>query len=458
MPRPAPTRGAGGVDPGRQRVGEHRRVEFPGLAVGVAEGAREGGGEQRRAMSGPGGEQLVDEAVLAAPQAARVEPRRRRGNRPGSRARNAARQAPAGMVGPIGRSIRQGAADRPARDTGRSSGYWSGWSIAGHQAAERARALPAPAAASARASTRAPSASCAGSAYSAGLWLIPPRQGTNSIPVGQTGTTNCASWKAPEGIRMAPSPSAVRRRAARHRPRAGRSATGRAWKRLLDAHLGVRAPPPAPRPRSRRRAPRSTAASGWRKSMLKLARSATLFEVLGATVIRPTVKRSTSAGIGHQRVQRRDRAHHVLHRVAPQAERRGAGMRGLAAQRHGEPAAALDAGDDADRPCLPPPEADPARYALRDRRAGGRRGRGAACRPPRPDARRARRRSATPSGSRTSAKSASGVWPDHAMLPMQPGAKRPPSSLVQATTSIGRRGAMPASCSAASASSPASTP
>ena len=50
----------------------------------------------------------------------------------------------------------------------------------------------------------------------------------------------------------------------------------------------------------------------------------------------------------HQRVQRVDRTDHVLHGVAPEGERRGAGMRGFAAQFHHEPAAALDAGDDAD--------------------------------------------------------------------------------------------------------------
>ncbi len=75
MPSPAPTRALVVFTQGGKLVGEHRRVEFPGLAVGVAEGAREGGGEQRRAVLGGGGEQLVDEAVLAAPQAERVEPR-----------------------------------------------------------------------------------------------------------------------------------------------------------------------------------------------------------------------------------------------------------------------------------------------------------------------------------------------------------------------------------------------
>src|SRR5579863_8569324 len=51
-------------------------------------------------------------------------------------------------------------------------------------------------------STRVPAASCPGSEYSAGLWLIPLRHGTKIIPVGQTGTTNCASWNAPDGRRI----------------------------------------------------------------------------------------------------------------------------------------------------------------------------------------------------------------------------------------------------------------
>ena len=72
QPRADP--GAGGVDPGRQPVGEHRRIELPRLAIGIAPGAREGGGEQRGAVLRRRGEQLVDEAVLAAAQAQTVEP------------------------------------------------------------------------------------------------------------------------------------------------------------------------------------------------------------------------------------------------------------------------------------------------------------------------------------------------------------------------------------------------
>ena len=101
--------GAGGVDPGRQRVVEHRRVEFPRLAVGVAEGAREGGGEQRRAVLRRGGEQLVDETVLAAAQASAGRAAPRRGNRPGSRSPECGEANTRGMVCPSGRSTRQGA-------------------------------------------------------------------------------------------------------------------------------------------------------------------------------------------------------------------------------------------------------------------------------------------------------------------------------------------------------------
>ena len=39
-------------------------------------------------------------------------------------------------------------------------------------------------------STRVPAANWAGSEYSAGLWLMPLRQGTKIIPVGHIGTTN----------------------------------------------------------------------------------------------------------------------------------------------------------------------------------------------------------------------------------------------------------------------------
>jgi hypothetical protein len=64
-------------------------------------------------------------------------------------------------------------------------------------------------------STRVPFASCSAEEYSAGLWLIPRRLGTKTIPLGQSGTMNCASWKAPDGIRLADRPCA----AARRRPR-----------------------------------------------------------------------------------------------------------------------------------------------------------------------------------------------------------------------------------------------
>src|SRR5262249_3184706 len=51
------------------------RVELVGLAVGVAEGTRVERAQQWRAALGRGREQLVDEAVLRAPQAQRIEAR-----------------------------------------------------------------------------------------------------------------------------------------------------------------------------------------------------------------------------------------------------------------------------------------------------------------------------------------------------------------------------------------------
>ena len=39
-------------------------------------------------------------------------------------------------------------------------------------------------------------------ANSAGLWLMPPLQRTNSIAIGQSFDITCASWPAPEGSRI----------------------------------------------------------------------------------------------------------------------------------------------------------------------------------------------------------------------------------------------------------------
>ena len=63
------------VDEGRQRVREHRRIEFPGLAVDVEVGARETGRDQGRPEIGRGGKDRVDETVLGAPQGQGVETR-----------------------------------------------------------------------------------------------------------------------------------------------------------------------------------------------------------------------------------------------------------------------------------------------------------------------------------------------------------------------------------------------
>ena len=63
VPSPAATRGERVFDIGRQLVGEHARVQFEGLAVGVQVGARKAGAQQGRAHGGRGGKQLVDEKL-----------------------------------------------------------------------------------------------------------------------------------------------------------------------------------------------------------------------------------------------------------------------------------------------------------------------------------------------------------------------------------------------------------
>ena len=67
--------GGGGVGIGRQAIAEYRGVELVGLAVGIDEGAREEGVEQRRAHLRCAAEDLVHEAVLGAPEAHRIEAR-----------------------------------------------------------------------------------------------------------------------------------------------------------------------------------------------------------------------------------------------------------------------------------------------------------------------------------------------------------------------------------------------
>ena len=66
---------AGGVEAIRQRLDEHLRVEFPGLAVDVEIGAREMRAQQRRAQMRGAGEQLVDIGVLGLADRQMVEPR-----------------------------------------------------------------------------------------------------------------------------------------------------------------------------------------------------------------------------------------------------------------------------------------------------------------------------------------------------------------------------------------------
>ena len=74
-PQPGAHPHARRVDPGGQPVLEHRGVELPRLPVCVAPDAREGGGEQRRAVLGHMREDLVDVAILAGAKCGRIQPR-----------------------------------------------------------------------------------------------------------------------------------------------------------------------------------------------------------------------------------------------------------------------------------------------------------------------------------------------------------------------------------------------
>ena len=60
---------------------------------------------------------------------------------------------------------------------------------------------------SVRASTRAPSSQSAVSVHSDGEWLMPSREGTNSIPAAARRPTSIASWPAPDTIRNGSTPS-----------------------------------------------------------------------------------------------------------------------------------------------------------------------------------------------------------------------------------------------------------
>ena len=64
-----------GIGEGGQAALEHARIELVGLAVDVHEAAREMRAHQRKAVLHHAGDQLVDEAVLRAPQGGDIEPR-----------------------------------------------------------------------------------------------------------------------------------------------------------------------------------------------------------------------------------------------------------------------------------------------------------------------------------------------------------------------------------------------
>ena len=104
------------IDKTRQQIREHRRIEFPGLAVGVEVGPREAGRDQGRPKLGRRGKDLVDETVLRAPQGQRVE------TRGGEE-----------IVGIIGAAMRRGddERNRPPRRLPQVEDAIAGWSSRG---------------------------------------------------------------------------------------------------------------------------------------------------------------------------------------------------------------------------------------------------------------------------------------------------------------------------------------
>ena len=97
-----------------------------------------------------------------------------------------------------------------------------------------------------RSSTRAPVATSSTSTASAGLWLMPPLQRTNSMPIGAMSMIAMPSWPAPDGRRRTAMPSASMARATC------------SCSRTSQARYAL---PTTARPRFRRRAP-----ARWRRS------------------------------------------------------------------------------------------------------------------------------------------------------------------------------------------------
>ena len=65
-PRPHP--GAGAIDPGRQGVGKHARVQFPGFSVHITPNPWEAGSDQWSTMGRGGVKELIHEGILAPAQ------------------------------------------------------------------------------------------------------------------------------------------------------------------------------------------------------------------------------------------------------------------------------------------------------------------------------------------------------------------------------------------------------
>ena len=117
-------------------------------------------------------------------------------------------------------------------------------------------------------STCAPAASCSGEVYSAGLWVMPPRLGTNSIALGHSGATSTLSCPAEATMSRTRSCRAAAGVAQHGAQRRRRTAPARTWHRGRPRRAPGAAPrSPAPRPSSSASIAAARAGSSWRTSM-----------------------------------------------------------------------------------------------------------------------------------------------------------------------------------------------
>ena len=192
-----------------------------------------------------------------------------------------------------------------------------------------------------------------GLANSAGWWLMPPRQRTNSMPTGQSFAIICASWPAPEGSRTGSSPRSPTAAASASCSDGAQGVVGTSWHGLeFDLELARNRNPPRLRLHPQHR---GAAQRIGRRSKVHGEHHAA-----GDHVDRAR-KRLDAADGRHHAVglvaarQRLDRKHHFRgaeQRILPQLDRHRAGVAGLAGYGHPHALLTDDPGDDAERPVL----------------------------------------------------------------------------------------------------------